>query len=346
MYSKKTIYPAITVHRNAPVNFKSGDAALFSAEWTKEIDEISIVEKPHVAVGESLTFYNGKFPDTLLNDLNPKYSSPSFFGKIITTLKERVLYSSLRLDDEIVWIIDEWSSGYYHWMMEALARLTVAKMNAQGKKSIIVALPESFKAIRFVAETLSFFGATLFYLKPNTLHEIGKIVFPTAITPIGNFNPLVLADLKSFFLTPVSPPARASNRIYISRGKAKRRKLLNEDEILDILKEHDFKIYHFEELSFAEQLELSRNAECMMSLHGAGLTNMLFMPTESSVIELRRKGDSQANCYFSMANALGLRYFYFECENSTPDHHGDFVINANVFKSEMNLFCTKDHSLS
>ena len=51
-----------------------------------------------------------------------------------------------------------------------------------------------------------------------------------------------------------------------------------------------------------------------MSLHGAAITNMIFMKEGGSIIEFRRQGDGLNNCYFSLASTCNLDYFYLKCE--------------------------------
>ena len=62
-------------------------------------------------------------------------------------------------------------------------------------------------------------------------------------------------------------------------------------------------------------------AKYLISNHGAGLTNMLFMKAGGNVLELRHRGDKHNNCYFSLASTLRLNYYYQLCdsENNIED---------------------------
>src|SRR5688500_19312228 len=51
-------------------------------------------------------------------------------------------------------------------------------------------------------------------------------------------------------------------------------------------------------LSFEEQVKLLSRARYVVSNHGAGLTNMLFMRDDTKVLELRHRSDYINNCYF------------------------------------------------
>ena len=61
------------------------------------------------------------------------------------------------------------------------------------------------------------------------------------------------------------------------------------------------------------------NAKYLISNHGAGLTNMLFMQAGTSVLELRRENDGHNNCYFAQASALNLKYYYQLCKSENDD---------------------------
>jgi capsular polysaccharide biosynthesis protein len=69
-------------------------------------------------------------------------------------------------------------------------------------------------------------------------------------------------------------------------------------------------------------------ARYIVANHGAGLANMLFLPEESSVFELRKLGDRHCNCYFILASALGLKFYYQLCQAENPDEDAGW---ANVF---------------
>ena len=73
-----------------------------------------------------------------------------------------------------------------------------------------------------------------------------------------------------------------------------------------------FEIHVFEQYSLSKQVDLMRDTQCLLGMHGAGLTNMLFMPSVGSVIELRNRGDQHNNCYFSMASELNHAYYYLQ----------------------------------
>ncbi|MFX1453681.1 MAG: DUF563 domain-containing protein, partial [Promethearchaeota archaeon] len=65
-------------------------------------------------------------------------------------------------------------------------------------------------------------------------------------------------------------------RIYISRNKTKKRRLLNEKDILNILKKYNFEKIYVEDLAFKEQVELFHSAEIVVAPTGAGLANIIF----------------------------------------------------------------------
>ena len=129
-----------------------------------------------------------------------------------------------------------------------------------------------------------------------------------------------------------------NKRIYISRKNAQRRKLKNEDEIIPILKKYGFTILDFDKLNFEEQLKNILNSEILISIHGAGLTHMLWMNEKSKVLEIRARDNCNDNCYFTLASDLGHDYFYVIAEKTDPkksDHLSDLTINKNYFLSQL-----------
>lgn len=73
------------------------------------------------------------------------------------------------------------------------------------------------------------------------------------------------------------------------QGKVSR-KIKNEDELLNIMKKDfptaDVKGLQFDQYSFKEQLDFAANADLFISMHGAGLAHVLFLPSHAGVLEL------------------------------------------------------------
>jgi hypothetical protein len=79
--------------------------------------------------------------------------------------------------------------------------------------------------------------------------------------------------------------SQKTNRIYISRADAKWRKISNEGEVIARLKRAGFIELVASSLSFSEQAELFRHASHVVGVHGAGLSNIVFCPPGTRVLE-------------------------------------------------------------
>jgi capsular polysaccharide biosynthesis protein len=107
---------------------------------------------------------------------------------------------------------------------------------------------------------------------------------------------------------------------------------MNEQEIKQIVKKLGFEIHYFEDYSFEEQLKLITECRYLVSIHGAGLTNILFMKNGTNVMEFKMKEDYINGCYYSLANSLNINYYYLLCEGNNPiAQDADFIIDIEKF---------------
>lgn len=76
---------------------------------------------------------------------------------------------------------------------------------------------------------------------------------------------------------------------FLSRD-TKYRRVLNEDDLINALKRNENyevqKVVYNRHLSFKKQLEITRNTDVFIGIHGAGLTHLLFLPDWAAVFEL------------------------------------------------------------
>ncbi len=114
--------------------------------------------------------------------------------------------------------------------------------------------------------------------------------------------------LQRFFEEVVPPqPLKRRRRVYLSRAQATRRHLVNESELLPVMESFGVEPVMLETHSIPEQVALFRQAEWVVAPHGAGLTNLLFAPPQTRVLEIRPVRKSGGGCYEQLVQATGGR---------------------------------------
>lgn len=71
-------------------------------------------------------------------------------------------------------------------------------------------------------------------------------------------------------------------------------------------------------MPFKQQLEIIRNTDILVGMHGAGLTHVLFLPRWATVFELYNCGDP--NCYKDLARLRGVDYLTWKHMNLMTKH--------------------------
>ena len=114
-----------------------------------------------------------------------------------------------------------------------------------------------------------------------------------------------------FFVDRVTPhrPRKKLNRIYISRDKADKRRIVNETKLFEKLEQLGFKKYILEDMSMNDQVELFYDAEAVVSPHGAGLTNIIYAD-RINVFEIFPQQKIKPSYYFQ-GLPCGHNYYFF-----------------------------------
>jgi capsular polysaccharide biosynthesis protein len=232
-----------------------------------------------------------------------------------------------------IWITDNWTNNYFHWMCDALPRLIASQ---QVKQLSIVILPEHYQRHSYVKESLELLGIKIQPINRNSANLVKNLIITEHIAPSGNYNKFLMLALRERLR--LKPSIKPYRRLYISRQKAQHRRIINENELLPILKCFHFEIVHFEDLSWFEQRHLLSETTILMSIHGAGLTNMLLLPDLVKVIEIRSYTNSHDNCFFSLASELDIDYYLLPTKPDTGiDNHTvydsiDLELNPKVLE--------------
>ena len=201
--------------------------------------------------------------------------------------------------------------GYYHWLLESVPKLLEAQRTIPN---FTLLLPANYTDA-FYDDTLRLLGITkIERLQPNTLYHVPMLALPYGKEAMGDYVAQALAEVKALFLrVTLTSATLGPERLYISRRKASRRKVLNENAVEQMLVAHGFIALCFEDYTFEEQVRLCANAKILVGIHGAGLANMVFLPNQATVVELR-KFDNGHNYFFThLASTIGLDYHLLYC---------------------------------
>ena len=317
-------FPEQTCSRQYPVNLKENDLGLF------ESDLIHVNKEKSMLFLKNIDCLNGVLFDKSALRFYDKYcfvlQQPTF--KLVSRL---VYYFGRSQKIEAgIWVTDDWSKEYFHWLTDVLTRILICEEVASGH---VIVLPTKFRKYKYIAESLEILDKKFIFADSKFIHFKHLIVAPhTAIT--GNFDVGLINSVRDRFINNFHIPKRF---IYISRQKARKRKILNEDQVIEVLVKLGFEIHFFEDYNLSQQIEIMQDTKLLLSIHGAGLTNMLFMPKNSIIFELRNEKESKLNCFFSMASALD-HYYYYQTNQGTSDdtHEANLTVDTNNLQNELN----------
>ena len=197
--------------------------------------------------------------------------------------------------------------NFYHWLIESLPRSQMAEEAGWPVERFDHVLVNELLE-PFHHETLARLG-----VRPEQIRRCRKrqvcqvecLVVPPVPGPPEAPGPWVVGFLRQR-LGPASPPP-AGRRLFLSRARINRRHLVNEAEILAVLAPLGFEVFRPEEHSFADQAAAFAGAECIVGVHGAAFSHVVFAPEGAVVVELMPPGYENP-CFAHLARVAKLRF--------------------------------------
>jgi len=112
---------------------------------------------------------------------------------------------------------------------------------------------------------------------------------------------------------------------FISRkqGKKKARRIVNEAELYEPLKNIGFSIYHLEDLTFEQQVRLFATSEIITGGHGAGLAHIIFCAQNTLICEINHGQTPAKNHYVNLSLQCGLRHYMYNGAEPVADGETD-----------------------
>ncbi|HLD76796.1 MAG TPA: glycosyltransferase 61 family protein [Rickettsiales bacterium] len=319
-----------------PKNFNENDSSFDKFKNIKPVEfynpEIIFEKNVRIATNSVAFRYFKIFKETCITNNYELYrKNYKFFLKFIfphfNFSKKRFLL-----------ITDEWTSNYYHWHIFALTKLLILK-NANLLENSKLFLPKKYKQYPFALASLKKLGVKaeqIVFLRRKSNIKVQELVFIKTQQDTKELSSLGDLIIKNT----TQKPLGFGEKIYISRDGQKLRYVENEKEFVQLVEKYGFKKIIAEKFSYDEQIAIMKEAKYVISPHGAGLTNILFMKKNSSILEIAPEPhpEKQLSDYYKLASFLGINYFYHKSEphsGQTDSHTATFLIDLE--KAEKNI---------
>lgn len=329
-------------------NFKDVDKCLF-----ERFDYTPFYPRIGVSEGRRIITRSGVVLPDLDWTMRSVYSNPIVrfrvgavtLGSLLTRPLEKI-----RSDRQYAIIHSVWSAGYYHWLTESLPRALLVR-NAFPDATILLPPAEHDK----FAGTLLAVGVmhvSRFPEGSNVLVDCPVVtdcprIFATTHPRLLN---AVRNELRRFFGA-FDPYSTRGRFVYVTRRGSRGRRVSNESSVIELLVRYGFEVHDFDDTSFADQVRLMSECEIFVSIHGAALTNMLFMNPGGTVLELlpirkplvdysfTRNSFRHDACYLRLATAFNLDYRFLLCgHNAGPlrkTHMADLDVDLNALERQV-----------
>lgn len=322
---------------NLPLNFADDENLKFFSKFNSYI-----YQAPQIKLLKNIRVSNNcvafKYFDIIkescaTDDIYKNYSkSYNFFFKYCLP---QLNFSSKK----IILFANEYYSNYFHWH-EMLQKIIILEQQNLLDDSLIL-LPKKYLKFNFITESLKILGVKdqqILTINKKSNLKIKELILPI----LSNLDLVSINQLRDKLTKNIkNVKSEFGNKIYISRQGQKLRFIENEIEITELLNKYGFKRVVMENYSYQDQIAICNNSQYVIGPHGAGLTNILFMKKNSTLLELSAKNDNDFfNGFYILANMLGHNYLYQKCdsgENSIAYDSHKSSLNVNIERLERNI---------
>lgn len=225
-------------------------------------------------------------------------------------------------------------TNFYHYMFDFLPRFGLLEVSGLDLDKIDYFLL-NFYPFDFYKETLEILG-----VPPKKILTIQKYPHVKAKSLIVPSLPGVICFptkwsvefLRRKFMPLIDQvTSESSCRVYISRNLGSNRRMVNEDEVLELLNKLGFITVYFEKMSMLEKVALMSRAEVVIGVCGAGLTNLVFANPGTKVIEIFAPNYIHFT-YYILSHHLGLEYYYLVGDRLEINYLAELIYKGGIYE--------------
>ena len=302
-----------------------------SEELFFKTPELYTANLNHVTIigGTSIIIANDQcLCDAFFNDTSNRISL-SFPGIVKINKDEAIIH--LKNDKHIISkgidLLGFASYNYYHLTVEILSRLKYIDDNPEydSYPILVDSVVKDIKQYSQMLKTINSKKRKIIYAENGECLLVEDLVVPSYNTwmPINVKEGVKLKD-EDFIIAPSGitniryhtysdKEKKSKKRIFISRKNTQNSRLINEDAIAALFRQHGFEIVKLEEYSYKKQIELFKDCSVVVGASGAALTNIVYCKPETVFVCIIPE-QYHFCMYSTIANIIGLRCIFLNPE--------------------------------
>ena len=241
----------------------------------------------------------------------------------------------IALDDDTNYALihTKWAN-YSFWITSSLVRLLMLQNSGMD---FTLLYPEEWDNVAYIQETFKAFPNLKYKRIPAGVHiQVKNLLLPEVRPFTACFNGAELQMVHDYIVARLPEEYKSRSypeRIYVTRRKAKYRKVANEQDVVALLEKYGFSVIDFDDMLFWDQVAQMQAAKVLVAVHGAGMANLIFTKPQTQILELLHEYKSPSAYrfpYWIGAETMGRKYrctFNKICENTMELS----VINRDLF---------------
>jgi capsular polysaccharide biosynthesis protein len=236
-------------------------------------------------------------------------------------------------------------ANYCHWILDWLPQLAFLGAQCRSPDTVVITPPLTTQFQRTSLNLCGFTSDRIIEVGNFTALQVRELLVPGRIaTPAHRAAPWAMAHLRSMLgftsLSAHRTSDRLPDKIFVSRSDARRRVLINEDDLGGRLRDLGYTVINLSNLGLDDQIALFSSASRVVSLHGAGLTNFVFSRHGARLLEILPRSYGM-RCFYTIAAGLENGYMNYVEENivrGANTRSDDVIVDVDSFLDKCSSF--------
>jgi hypothetical protein len=210
----------------------------------------------------------------------------------------------------------------YHYTIDYLANTLHPELTDPKRGPIPLLVDARLKWQRELVDCYTLGAPAVIQSKADVVFQVDELIIPHKYFDYSGRN--IVSEWNSRVrqrLAHIEPVAHAPDRIYVSRSRARSRRVGNEIELQTALNRLGFATVYPEELTVCEQVQMFKSARVVVGPTGAAFTNVAYAAPGAILVEFMPEDSWMPRRIEFLMQASSVRYSNLKCPGKFEDRY-------------------------